>query len=124
MPDYEEEMDTITLRFLFVSDSIQTNKEGWLIGAVHIDGSFEGISQLYDNKYINVFPNPANDILNIRSHTDCNNELQIYDSYGRLIFRKILSANIEQINITEYPPGVYYIRTSKDHSRGRKVIIY
>ncbi len=54
--------DTMILRFNFVSDSIQTNKEGWLIDdirlfSVDLGGGIENQQWKTD---INIYPNPVN----------------------------------------------------------------
>lgn len=61
-----------------------------------------------------LFPNPAQDILNIRFSEPLNGETIIFLSGpdGRLIDTKIIEAGVllKEINMQKYPPGNYFIR--------------
>jgi len=56
-----------------------------------------------------VFPNPANDFLNFRSHEQ-NLKVEILDICGKLLHEKDFGAADHKISISHLPPGIYIIR--------------
>lgn len=54
-----------------------------------------------------IFPNPANDFLNIK--TELDGTIEIFDSAGRLMFSKEKTESIEEIQISDYKPGLYVV---------------
>ena len=54
-----------------------------------------------------IFPNPANDVLNIKNLTD-NQEVTIYSINGAVIMKTIVSGDAA-INISELRPGMYIV---------------
>lgn len=62
------------------------------------------------NKLI-IYPNPANTFINV----DCKKGYQIYNSTGQLV--KQSSQITTQINISDLPTGVYFIKTDNQDGR-------
>ena len=64
---------------------------------------------------IHIYPNPNtghfNLIVNEYSLTD--NIISIYDNTGNLLFKKILIDEQTEIELNNYPPGIYWIRLNK-----------
>jgi hypothetical protein len=61
---------------------------------------------------INVFPNPANDVINVQS-TNCNvKSIEIYDIAGKLLNSFVF--NTTQINIDNLGTGTYYLKVITD----------
>jgi hypothetical protein len=56
---------------------------------------------------IQVFPNPAQDVLNIQSPEPIQN-IQVYDALGRS--QKVSFSGPNQLNITGLPMGLYLLR--------------
>ncbi len=55
-----------------------------------------------------VYPNPSNGIVNVKSsQRDC--ELLIYDNLGRVIIKTKSTKNLSQIDLSNYPNGVYFL---------------
>jgi len=104
-------LDTITFRFTFASDSIDTNQDGWEIGEVYVVGEYELVEEL-DNDIISIYPNPTADQLNIaRKKTNGVPSVQILDASGRIIFsEKNYTEN--SINVQNLPNGNYTLRYS------------
>jgi len=67
---------------------------------------------------IKVYPNPASEVVNIQFEEPVDGEIDvaILDSQGKLIKRETIeSAMVEkQINLQDFPAGIYYIRLTKD----------
>jgi hypothetical protein len=58
---------------------------------------------------LNIYPNPANDLLTIES-SEVMGYLSLYDYNGRLIFRKEIADRNLVLPMKEYPEGVYLLR--------------
>lgn len=59
---------------------------------------------------IDIFPNPATDIINISSAND--SELIIYDNLSREIARQPISSGINTVSTTNLSEGIYFFRIS------------
>ncbi len=59
------------------------------------------------NQYISIFPNPATDVVMIKSAADM--KLKITDAVGKLILDKSLISNEEKINTSIIAKGLYFI---------------
>ena len=77
----------------------------------------------------NVFPNPANSGITIfyKSDKKQNTNISIYDMLGKCLYNKnkqnITEIN-EQINISNWKPGIYYITLSNDKRFTKRLIVY
>lgn len=56
-------------------------------------------------KYMKVYPNPVNDILNIETETDIKS-VEIYNLQGQKI-KTVLS---KQLNVSDLAAGIYMVR--------------
>lgn len=76
-----------------------------------------------DNKTLQSFPNPANENLTIKFSNDQHQkvEIQLYNSIGAFI-KKIEVTTPEKINISELPPGLYFIRINDNINETIKFI--
>ena len=102
--------DTIFFRFYFKSDSIQTNKGGWIIDEIKTGWAFAGgISEMNGENTIKIFPNPASDKITIEGSDETQN-LFIYNFVGDLIFQKQLRNSKNEIDISNFPKGIYLIK--------------
>ena len=65
-----------------------------------------------------IYPNPANDILNISSNEILETTLVIYNISGGIVTQKPLAKNDHwQLDISQLPPGYYFIRIGSQASR-------
>ncbi len=89
-------------------------------GVINVDNHVEvkvtmdkipsGVNDL--NSYINIVPNPNNGIFTI-NRSDLNTKdafVEIYSVGGKLILRKELKNNNEEINLGENAKGIYFIK--------------
>ena len=111
------EPDKISLRFTFVSDSIDTNQEGWLIDNFEAYGSIiDSVDDLLDNSTDNsnftIFPNPATETINIKAEGIIPSEatIQISDISGRLIHQeRTRIIDNSDVDISNFQPGYYFL---------------
>lgn len=117
--------DTVLYRFTFISDSIQTNKDGWMIDNFAFEDYAESVVSLPKNTFQSkAFPNPASEQLSIEFENLENEhfELFLYNAYGQLILTKqIEAANFIDISLHLLPQGIYHyeLKNKKKHSVGK-----
>jgi hypothetical protein len=119
----DDDYDTITFRFTFASDSIQTNKEGWMMGLVEMEGVFTGINEIQADNLIKVYPNPVAEQLTVvplKSNNAC--QIQISDFKGRVLYDNP-AYNGEKIDTRKFPDGVYLLKYSDNVNYAVKKII-
>jgi len=96
------------IRFRFISDNINTNKEGWIIDDIVFRGyDISGkVKELNDAK-IEIFPNPTRGklYLNIPEKYSSNLKIEILDITGRVVLSESLVCC--QIDISNNKPGTY-----------------
>lgn len=104
--------DSILIRFVFVSDSINNSKDGWEIDEILFSvGVYFGIQNQFSlEKSFEVFPNPFKELLAIKSLNNIEFSYQVIDQLGRIIIPKNLSnSNGIEINING-KQGIYFLQ--------------
>jgi hypothetical protein len=103
------------IRFRFVSDSINTQKEGWMIDDIVFRGYDVGgaISEQI-RQSIEIFPNPSNGIIHVKYENINTNDLNftVYNLSGQLMLKDKISNN--QIDISSLKNGIYIYKIEKD----------
>lgn len=108
-----EASDTMILRFHFVSDSLDSEKEGWMIDDIRlystkITGSASGMK----SRAFNVYPNPARDALYVNNRQNREiHRLSLYSVGGVTVFS---NPDADRIEVHTFPPGFYYLRIETD----------
>jgi photosystem II stability/assembly factor-like uncharacterized protein len=81
----------------------------------------------YNKKSLNIYPNPAKDVIYINFSNFANDKIQIsvYDVFGKYIFKKtVLNKNKFSLNTSQYAKGMYFIEiNSNSYHTVNKVII-
>lgn len=102
--------DTIIYRISFQSDSIQTNKEGWIIDNIWINDFFESIEETkYPLNELIAFPNPFRESLSFKT-PDQNRfikNLKIFDLGGKLIKEVYAISSEITLNLNYLKDGIY-----------------
>jgi len=111
----------IYLRFRFVSDSTVDSLAGWMIDSIQIENPGclvlpGAVSKVTDEHAISVFPNPANDILNIQSSAIPITQISITNILGQTIDCKLSNLNTEHVeaDASVLSPGVYFIKINNN----------
>lgn len=103
------------IRFTMISDSIDTQQEGWMIDDFYVFGGVVGnLSNISNSKPISVHPNPTQENLTIDlSEIESNNAiLEIYSNSGqRMLVEKLQTNGLANYTIEtiEYPNSLYYL---------------
>jgi hypothetical protein len=79
------------------------------IAQIYSSTSFVGVNELNPSTSLNLYPNPAVDVLFIESLS--NDIIEIRDVQGALISQQKLQIGINQINTSELAPGIYLVKS-------------
>lgn len=81
------------------------------LGSYTDNGAFSAITRPDNKDAISLFPNPANAILNFKTSGHTNAELQLVDSYGKVVFSYRLSG-VDNVTISTegFANGLYICR--------------
>ncbi|MEN8250982.1 MAG: T9SS type A sorting domain-containing protein [Bacteroidota bacterium] len=104
------------LKFRFVSDDVDTGKDGWLIDQLVFRGyDFSGAVAEQPLNTIDVYPNPFTEFLHISSSKGRGkSKFRLYGSDGKLQLQSELSEEIT-INASVLSTGLYYYAIFKDN---------
>ncbi len=74
---------------------------------------------------VSIFPNPTNDFLRIDFGKKQNNGSSIYlfNSLGQMVFSKNVKNKMEEINVSTFPKGIYFIKIMDGKSELVKRIV-
>jgi len=114
----------VKVRFTFVSDSIDTQQDGWLLDNLFIQGEIIGsTSSPGQVQSIPVYPNPATEELQIdlKDINTTDSRILIFNTTGQKVFEESLETNLEShtISLNGFHQGVYFlsIQTEKGYFR-------
>lgn len=116
--------DTTLIRFTFISDSNQTNKDGWIMDNFNMDNLTSNIATVSNNNLISVYPNPAGNYIYIKPITNYFSKatLSIYNSIGQRVYHTshIPTSGYLPVNL---PNGMYTLFYSTDTQYAVKQLI-
>ena len=73
--------------------------------------------------FLEIYPNPSDGIIHINTSSVIQ-LIEVFNSSGRLMINRQVSAKKSQLDLTGYPPGIYTVRVSNDqHNVSRKIIL-
>ncbi len=108
--------DTMIIRFNFISDSTQSDKEGWMIDDIRlysmdIGGGLEN-NEIF--KSLNIYPDPVSTFMSIELDKECRTiDIEIIDPNGKLIQQnQYHDADNITLRCAGLNDGVYFIRTT------------
>lgn len=117
-------MDTLMFRFTFISDSVQTGKDGWILDNINLLIHTEGTPEIEIHNEISTFPNPANNRIVI-SNSALHNGLSIsvYNNLGQQVFSHPMQQVKTEIDMSQFDSGVYFVRVFGTNTNIVKKII-
>jgi len=105
--------DTLLFRFTYITDSISTPHDGWMIDDFIIeDDVAEGMNKFQNDNFISVYPNPAAEHLTIRNTKNCDKKtVQILNYSGQIQYEND-DFQGDFIDIRQLSNGVYFLKYS------------
>ncbi len=116
--------DTLMVKFQFTSDSVNTNKEGWMLDDIVFRG-YEVIGNIYktENPDIRVYPVPSSNEVIFESVSNSleGSDYILFDITGKIVKTGKISTN--SISIKDLKSGLYYYKIifNEEVFRGRIV---
>ena len=82
----------------------------------------EGLNKANDLK---LYPNPAKSFIKVdySEMPETGTTIEIIDSNGRTVYKKLIESTSTRIEINQYPAGLYYIRSANQHQNITKKLI-
>lgn len=115
---------SVIFRMVFQSDQ-SINLEGVILDDFVIDGITLGLDDFgFEN--ILIFPNPSNNIFNIKLKNSSNINLNIHDVTGKLVFSQnniTVSQNKYSLDMTNHASGLYFLNINIDGVNVTKKLI-
>ncbi len=111
--------DSLMIRFNFISDSINTNKEGWMIDDLKFSliVPYDNISE-NENTAILIYPSPSKSQINIelKEITDFQNaSIQLIDNLGKVVLTQPVTQQKTQLSIEHLPKGLYHVLLKQEN---------
>ncbi len=72
-----------------------------------------GIGEHEANINVDIYPNPATDVLNITT-TETIENVKVFNAFGRLVADQIVGDNMVKINTSELTPGMYFVQINTE----------
>jgi len=73
---------------------------------------FLGVEDFAPNYEATIFPNPTQDVLNIKTSSFENVTYTLYDAQGKLVLQNLLSAEQTPIQVSQLASGNYFLTLS------------
>lgn len=81
-----------------------------------------GITNIEDNNFINVYPNPTSGIINIEGQVE-NAQIKIYNLLGECVYQNMSTSSNFNIDLSSQAEGVYFISLQTNEGTVNKKIV-
>ena len=107
------------------------------IGTLHnmneqviIAGDDQKMIRKIEEKKIIIYPNPSKGLINLKLHDPVTEGyiFELFNVMGKLIYKKeykiITYSSVEQVDLSQYPKGIYFVRfRNKNQTQVKKIIL-
>lgn len=83
---------------------------------------YVGLDEIIDPSTVNIYPNPASDILNVIMDNKGTYDILIYDAIGNVVLSTNTSQLLTKLDVSEFASGVYIMNISNSVSTVSKRI--
>lgn len=108
-PDYTVDPSQLT----YMSDWLQ-NRFHFLDMEINADCGTWEVEETVEQPFVEAFPNPAKDRINIRFAESCEEFIRLYDMTGRLVYSQDADAQIVVISTKKLAKGIYTLVVNAD----------
>lgn len=115
--------DTVLYKFSFISDNIQTNKDGLMYDNITFFEYLLSVPEIQNDNLISIFPNPTSDIITIKEiDKSSRSTIEIFDNLGRSLY---IDKDFDgrDLSLTKFPDGLYFLKYSASNSFATKKIL-
>lgn len=74
-------------------------------------------------KNITVYPNPAADVLHIKTKTAAENHIQLFDMNGKLVMNKTIQGNTAQLPVRQLVKGSYFLQVKSEVGTHSQIVL-
>jgi hypothetical protein len=99
-----------------VMETVGATSSSMITLSTTFDCSATGVNEVEDINAFTIFPNPANDQLNIGLKNNRDAGMRMYDALGKLVMEKNNLTEQESISITDFSSGLYYLTVISGNS--------
>jgi len=103
------EVEDLTTYHATVTTVDKARQESVPSEVLEIKTNFTGIVSI-DKTIFKIYPNPANNILNIEAEISKPAHIEIYNLSGNKIFSQLMMETNHSINISNFASGIYFIK--------------
>ncbi len=72
-----------------------------------------------EDAILKIYPNPASSVVNIQAGSKSNDmrQIEISDYTGKTILKEFLYGSVMQLDISSFPPGIYFVKSNGKFGR-------
>lgn len=89
---------------------------------------YNGLNEAELSRTLKVHPNPGSGIFYVQTNVASGEEISIfvYNSLGVIVFQNIDKNDPVKVDLTDFPPGLYYIHviTTTEHLTGKMILMH
>ena len=108
---------------LYVKTTDTSGQRGWILELDSVGNILKkknvGIGQpvLISESFINIYPNPTEDILQIELNEVLGNQFGyiLYNIEGKMLIRNQITEKVTRLPLFEFPEGIYIIKVIQDN---------
>ena len=122
--------DSIMLRFVLISDSVDNHREGWMIDNMRTHYTMvHTVAQTEKSSYLKVFPTNTTGIVFIDAVQPEQlqhrvQRVELIDAMGRVVERYKTNQQKYSIDISNHPTGTYHLRVfTNKHSKTFTILL-
>lgn len=111
------EGDTVLWRFTFVSDGVNTSKDGLMFDSIYvIDSPPVGIEESDSDNTISVYPTPFNSFVTLNG-IEKGKQIEVYNLIGEKLFSIPISDNQKEVklDLSSLSKGMYLIKVQTEN---------
>jgi len=75
------------------------------------------LKEKFWNPSVNIYPNPASDIINIQVENGDATNIEIYDMQGKIVLQDLLNGNNTSLNVSSLTNGLYILSLKNEQNQ-------
>jgi len=105
-----------SFRFTLITDSSTRPRDGWMMDNFSMFYPGEGVTQVNKNTQVKIYPNPAQNYINITAIYTIR-DISIINVLGQTVLRKTCHTASASLDIGDLPKGIYLIKVDDTTQR-------